>query len=85
MATSQNTASLKIRPAEMADAEKCGDILYRAFQTIADHHNFFVQRLRAAGPSKGIIYKRSGNFRGFEGMRLRPLRATTLAARMDAG
>jgi hypothetical protein len=40
MATSQNTASLKIRPAEMADAEKCGDILYRAFQTIADHHNF---------------------------------------------
>ena len=40
MATSQNSASLKIRPAEMADTEKCGDILYRAFQTIADHHNF---------------------------------------------
>jgi len=24
----------------IADTEKCGDILYRAFQTIADHHNF---------------------------------------------
>jgi phage/plasmid-associated DNA primase len=33
--------------------------------------NNFVQRLRAVGPSKGINYKRSGAFRGFEGMRLR--------------
>jgi P4 family phage/plasmid primase-like protien len=34
--------------------------------------NNFVQRLSAAGPSKGIIYKRSGGFRGFIGLRLRP-------------
>jgi len=47
--------------------------------------NNFVQRLRAVGLSKGIIYKRSGNFRGFEGMRLSPFRETTLAARIDAG
>jgi putative DNA primase/helicase len=35
--------------------------------------NNFVQRVRAAGASKGITYKHSGGFRGFEGMRLRPL------------
>jgi putative DNA primase/helicase len=35
--------------------------------------NTFVQRLSAAGASKGIIYKRSGGFRGFVGLRLRPL------------
>jgi hypothetical protein len=33
--------------------------------------NTFVQRLSAAGASKGIIYKRSGGFRGFVGLRLR--------------
>jgi putative DNA primase/helicase len=35
--------------------------------------NNFVQRVRAAGASKGITYKHSGGFRGFVGMRLRPL------------
>lgn len=35
--------------------------------------NNFVQRVRAAGASKGITYKHSGGFRGFEGMHLRPL------------
>jgi phage/plasmid-associated DNA primase len=35
--------------------------------------NNFVQRVRAAGASKGITYKHSGGFRGFIGMRLRPL------------
>jgi phage/plasmid-associated DNA primase len=46
--------------------------------------NNFVQRLRAAGPSKGIIYKRSGGFRGLLGMRLRPSRAAALANKVDA-
>jgi hypothetical protein len=35
--------------------------------------NNFVQRVRAAGASKGIAYKHSGAFRGFEGLLLRPL------------
>jgi putative DNA primase/helicase len=34
--------------------------------------NTFVQRLTAAGASKGIVYKRSGEFRGFVGLRLKP-------------
>jgi putative DNA primase/helicase len=34
--------------------------------------NNFVQRLSAAGARKGITYKRSGCFRGFVGMRLKP-------------
>jgi len=46
--------------------------------------NNFVQRVRAAGPSKGVIYKRSGGFRGFVGMRLRPSRAAALAGTVDA-
>jgi phage/plasmid-associated DNA primase len=46
--------------------------------------NNFVQRLRAAGPSKGIAYKHSGRFRGFLGMRLRPSRAAALADKVDA-
>src|SRR5205814_10649125 len=45
--------------------------------------NNFVQRLRAAGPSKGIAYKHSGRFRGFLGMRLRPSRAAALADKVD--
>ena len=44
--------------------------------------NNFVQRVRAVGPSKGIRHKHSGNFRGFEGMRLRPLRAAGLAEKI---
>jgi ribosomal protein S18 acetylase RimI-like enzyme len=32
--------SITIRRAEAADAAACGDILYRAFQTRADYHNF---------------------------------------------
>jgi hypothetical protein len=40
-------------------------------QNALPHVNSFVQRLRAAGPSKGINYKRSGGFRGFVGMRLK--------------
>jgi P4 family phage/plasmid primase-like protien len=47
--------------------------------------NNFVQRVRAAGPGKGIRYKHSGNFRGFEGMRLRPLRAAALAENIGRG
>ncbi len=31
---------ITIRRAEAADAVTCGAILYRAFQTLADHHNF---------------------------------------------
>jgi putative DNA primase/helicase len=46
--------------------------------------NNFVQRLRAAGPSNGIVYKHSGRFRGFLGMRLRPSRTAAIADRMDA-
>jgi P4 family phage/plasmid primase-like protien len=34
--------------------------------------NNFVQRVSAAGASKAITYKRSGSFRGFVGMRLKP-------------
>jgi len=32
--------SITIRRAETADAAKCGTILYSAFQTVADQHNF---------------------------------------------
>ena len=32
--------SITVRPADGADTEKCDDILYRAFQTIAENHNF---------------------------------------------
>ena len=32
--------AITVRPADVADTEKCGDILYRAFQTIAENHNF---------------------------------------------
>jgi hypothetical protein len=46
--------------------------------------NTFVQRVRAAGPSKGITYKRSGGFRGFLGMRLKPSAVKTLADKLDA-
>jgi phage/plasmid-associated DNA primase len=46
--------------------------------------NNFVQRVRAVGPGKRITYKKSGGFRGFVGMRLRPSRAAALADRMDA-
>ena len=35
--------------------------------------NTFSQRLQAAGAAKGIVYKRSGTFRGFVGLRLRSL------------
>jgi hypothetical protein len=47
--------------------------------------NTFVQRLRAAGPGKGIIYKHSGKFRGFIGMRLKPARSAAIKAKMHAG
>ena len=43
--------------------------------------NNFSQRLRAVGPSKGIAYKHSGGFRGFEGMRLK---STTWSDTADA-
>jgi P4 family phage/plasmid primase-like protien len=46
--------------------------------------NNFVQRVRAAGPSKGITYKHSGGFRGFVGMRLRPLGQSSARADVDA-
>ena len=32
--------AITIRRAEAADAGACGEIAYRAFQTLADHHNF---------------------------------------------
>lgn len=32
--------AITIRPAVAADATACGAILYRAFQTLADRHNF---------------------------------------------
>jgi len=32
--------AITIRRAEAADAVACGEIAYRAFQTLADHHNF---------------------------------------------
>jgi len=31
---------ITIRPAETADAAVCGEIAYRAFQTLADYHSF---------------------------------------------
>jgi P4 family phage/plasmid primase-like protien len=46
--------------------------------------NAFVQRVRAAGPSKGITYKHSGKFRGFEGMRLIPWGQEASTERVDA-
>jgi hypothetical protein len=46
--------------------------------------NTFVQCVRAAGPSKGITYKHSGKFRGFEGMRLRPWGQEVPKERVDA-
>jgi hypothetical protein len=46
--------------------------------------NNFVQRVRAAGASKGITYKHSGGFRGFVGMRLRPLDQLAARAEVDA-
>jgi hypothetical protein len=46
--------------------------------------NNFVQRVRAAGAGKGITYKHSGGFRGFVGMRLRPLGQSAAKADMDA-
>jgi P4 family phage/plasmid primase-like protien len=46
--------------------------------------NTFSQRLRAAGPGKGIAYKHSGKFRGFVGLRLRPSFASRLRANGDA-
>jgi hypothetical protein len=46
--------------------------------------NNFVQRVRAAGASKGITYKHSGGFRGFVGMRLRPLGRSAANANVDA-
>jgi hypothetical protein len=32
--------AITIRRAVAADAAACGEIAYRAFQTLADHHNF---------------------------------------------
>ena len=46
--------------------------------------NNFVQRVRAARGSKGITYKHSGGFRGFIGMRLRPLGQFGAKAEVDA-
>jgi phage/plasmid-associated DNA primase len=46
--------------------------------------NKLVQRVRAAGAGKGITYKHSGGFRGFVGMRLRPLGQSAAKADMDA-
>jgi len=46
--------------------------------------NNFVQRVRAAGGGKGIAYKHSGSFRGFIGMRLRPLGRSPANANVDA-
>jgi phage/plasmid-associated DNA primase len=46
--------------------------------------NTFVQRLRAAVTSMGINYKRSGGFRGFVGMRLKPLIELADKAKVDA-
>src|SRR5262249_52606057 len=34
--------------------------------------NTFSQRVRAAAPGRGFTYKRSGGFRGFLGVRLKP-------------
>ena len=31
---------IEIRPAQTADIRKCGEIMYQAFKTIADQHNF---------------------------------------------
>jgi hypothetical protein len=38
----------------------------------------------AAGPAKGVIYKRSGNFRGFVGLRLKPWTGSAATAKADA-
>jgi phage/plasmid-associated DNA primase len=46
--------------------------------------NTFSQRVRAAAPGRGFTYKRSGGFRGFIGLRLKPSRTAALAKRMDA-
>ena len=46
--------------------------------------NNFVQRVRAVRASKGITYKHSGGFRGFMGMRLRPIGQSGAKAEVDA-
>jgi phage/plasmid-associated DNA primase len=46
--------------------------------------NNFVQRLSAAGASKRVRAKHSGSFRGFVGMRLKPLSAAVVTAKEGA-
>jgi P4 family phage/plasmid primase-like protien len=46
--------------------------------------NTFSQRVRAAAPGRGFAYRRSGGFRGFLGVRLKPSRTANLARRVDA-
>jgi putative DNA primase/helicase len=46
--------------------------------------NTFVQRVTAAGATKGITHKHSGGFRGFVGMRLKPWSGSSGGGKADA-
>src|SRR5687768_11465710 len=35
-----DATSLRFRPGRLEDAPACGEICYRAFKTISEHHNF---------------------------------------------
>jgi P4 family phage/plasmid primase-like protien len=63
----------RVRSRDAYDDFKCWAVGEGYSPNALPNINNFVQRVRAAGASKGITYKHSGGFRGFEGMRLRPL------------
>jgi putative DNA primase/helicase len=63
----------RVRSRHAYDDFKCWAVGEGYSSSALPNINNFVQRVRAAGASKGITYKHSGGFRGFEGMRLRPL------------
>jgi phage/plasmid-associated DNA primase len=72
----------KVRSRDAYDDFKCWTISEGYSRNALPNINNFVQRVRAAGASKGITYKYSGGFRGFVGMRLRPL--GQVRAKVDA-
>jgi putative DNA primase/helicase len=63
----------RVRSRQAYDDFKCWAVGEGYSPNALPNINNFVQRVRAAEASKGITYKHSGGFRGFEGMRLRPL------------
>ena len=60
------TTAITIRTATPADAEACGEIAYRAFQTPADRHNF-SRPYPSAGVATGLLSRVLAN-PGFYGV-----------------